>query len=478
MAKFYLTTTLPYINSEPHIGFALEIVRADVVARSRRLAGDEVFFNTGVDEHGLKIWRKAADLGMETQAYCDKLAASFDCLKNLLNLSYDNFIRTTDSHHQLAAQEFWRRCLANGDIYKQRYSIKYCVGCEMEKTDSELDNGHCPLHPDQELELIDEENYFFRLSKYQDQLLRLYDERPDLVVPANRLKEIRNFVASGLQDFSISRLASKLPWGVSVPDDSEQVMYVWFDALVNYISALGWPEREAEFGQWWPGVQIAGKDNLRPQALMWQAMLMSAGLPNSRQIFIDGFITSGGQKMSKSLGNVVAPAALVEKFGAEAVRYYLLAEINDREDGDYTEERFMEVYQADLANGLGNLFSRLGNLAWKYGLDPINPEVSGELYTKVIHYLDGWHFNQAIGEIWSVWRLIDKELTDQQPWKLDETAARQVLQPLVRQLVEAAYCLQVFLPTTAQQILEFFSQPLVGKPSPLFPRLDKIDNLK
>lgn len=475
MAQFYLTTTLPYINSEPHLGFALEIVRADALARAHRLAGDNVFFNTGVDEHGLKVWRKAQGLGLETQAYCDKLAASFNDLKKLLDLSYDNFIRTTDQHHQAAAQEFWRRCLASGDIYKQHYSVKYCVGCEMEKTDSELENGHCPLHPDQDLELIDEENYFFRLSKYQNQLLKLYDSQPDFVVPANRLKEIRNFVANGLQDFSISRLVSKLPWGVVVPDDPEQVMYVWFDALVNYISAIGWPDKPEKFNQWWPAVQIAGKDNLRPQALMWQAMLMSAGLPASRQIFIDGFITAGGQKMSKSLGNVISPVELVEKFGADVVRYYLLAEINDRDDGDYTDERFMEVYQADLANGLGNLFSRLGNLAWKNGLNPLAPKI-GQLYTKVIQSVENWQFNQAVGYIWQVYRQIDKKLTEQQPWKLETAAAQKSLQPLVEDLVDAAYCLQIFLPTTAKTILNFFSQPITGKPKPLFPRFDQFNN--
>ena len=475
MAQFYLTTTLPYINSEPHLGFALEIVRADALARAHRLAGDNVFFNTGVDEHGLKVWRKAQGLGLETQAYCDKLAASVNDLKKLLDLSYDNFIRTTDQHHQAAAQEFWRRCLASGDIYKQHYSVKYCVGCEMEKTDSELENGHCPLHPDQDLELIDEENYFFRLSKYQNQLLKLYDSQPDFVVPANRLKEIRNFVANGLQDFSISRLVSKLPWGVAVPDDPEQVMYVWFDALVNYISAIGWPDKPEKFNQWWPAVQIAGKDNLRPQALMWQAMLMSAGLPASRQIFIDGFITAGGQKMSKSLGNVISPVELVEKFGADVVRYYLLAEINDRDDGDYTDERFMEVYQADLANGLGNLFSRLGNLAWKNGLNPLAPKI-GQLYTKVIQSVENWQFNQAVGYIWQVYRQIDKKLTEQQPWKLETAAAQKSLQPLVEDLVDAAYCLQIFLPTTAKTILNFFSQPITGKPKPLFPRFDQFNN--
>ncbi len=475
MAKFYLTTTLPYINSEPHIGFALEIVRADALARSRRLAGDEVFFNTGTDEHGLKIWRKAESQGLGVQEYCDKLATSFKELKDLLNLSYDNFIRTTDAKHQAAAQEFWRRCEANGDIYKKQYSVKYCVGCEMEKTDSELENGRCPLHPNQDLELIDEENYFFRLSKYQDKLLALYDERNDFVVPDNRLKEIRNFVANGLQDFSISRLASKLPWGIPVPGDEDQVMYVWFDALVNYISALGWPEQEANFAEWWPGLQIAGKDNLRPQALMWQAMLLSAGIPNSQQIFINGFITSGGQKMSKSLGNVVSPKELVEKYGAEPVRHFLLAEINDREDGDYTEERFLESYQANLANGLGNLFSRLGNLAWKYELSLVNKGDKSELNTKVEQLIKEWHFNQAINEIWNVYRSLDGQLTEKQPWKLPLTEAQICLKPMVEQFIEATIALRPFLPATAEKILDFFQQPLTGKPEPLFLRIDKLN---
>ena len=474
MAKFYITTTLPYINAEPHLGFALEIVRADALARAHRLSGDEVFFNTGVDEHGLKVWRKARELKMEPQAYCDQSALSFKGLKDLLNLSYDNFIRTTDPHHEAAAQEFWRRCAAHGDIYKQHYKIKYCVGCEMEKTDSELVNGHCPLHPDQELELIDEENYFFRLSRYQKRLLDLYDSRPDFVVPTARLQEIKNFALRGLRDFSISRLASKLPWGVPVPDDASQVMYVWFDALVNYISALGWPEDSDNFLAWWPGVQIAGKDNLRPQALMWQAMLMSAGLEPSRQIFIDGFITAGGQKMSKSSGNIIGPQELTKRFGIDAVRYYLLAQVNDDDDGDYSLERFEEVYEADLANGLGNLFSRLGNLAWRYNLTPVYPVKDGELYKKIIQLLYQWHFNQAIGEIWSVLRNLDKTLTQEEPWKKETEAAQDSLRPLIQQLVNAGYCLSIFLPQSAGSILDFFGHKAQGKPEPLFPRLNRL----
>jgi methionyl-tRNA synthetase len=238
MSKFYITTTLPYVNADPHIGFAAEIIKADVIARWQRLLGDDVFFNTGTDEHGQKIYEKAKEAGVDPQTYCDQYAAKFRSLKELLNLSVTNFIRTTDEKHILAAQEFWKRCEANGDIYKKNYKVKYCVGCELEKTDSELVNGCCPLHPDKQVTEIEEENYFFKFSKYQQPLLDFYKDRPDFVKPDWRFNEIRSFVERGLQDFSISRLSAKMPWGIPVPGDDSQVMYVWFDALVNYISCL------------------------------------------------------------------------------------------------------------------------------------------------------------------------------------------------------------------------------------------------
>jgi len=238
---FYITTTLPYVNGKPHVGYALEAVQADVLARQARLRGDEVVFNIGTDEHGQKILEKAQEAGMAPQAYCDEMAEYFRALKDTLDISYTHFVRTTDEQHQKTAQEFWRRSHAAGDIYKKQYQTKYCVGCELEKTDSDLDHGKCPDHPHMEIVVREEENYFFRFSKYQEALLTLYDERSDFVVPQNRLTEIRNFVAGGLQDFSISRLASKMAWGIPVPDDSEHVMYVWFDALTNYVSTLGWP---------------------------------------------------------------------------------------------------------------------------------------------------------------------------------------------------------------------------------------------
>ncbi len=332
MNKFYITTTLPYVNSDPHLGFALEMVQADVIARYHKLLGKEVFFNTGTDEHGLKIYRKAQEEGKEVQKYVDEYAEKFKKLMPALGISSDiHFIRTTDEHHKKACQEFWNRCYDNGDIYKKIYNVKYCVGCELEKTESDLDENNCCLiHPNLEIENIEEENYFFRFSKYQKPLLDLYNKYPDFVVPDFRFNEIKEFVKRGLRDFSISRLKEKMPWGVPVLGDSEHVMYVWFDALINYVSTLGWPEssgqRTADSGQavrstfnvqrfeeFWGtqdepnALQIAGKDNIRQQAAMWQAMLMSAGLPNTRQIIIHGFITSGGQKMSKSLGNVADP---------------------------------------------------------------------------------------------------------------------------------------------------------------------------
>ena len=368
--KFYITTTLPYVNADPHIGFASEIVRADIIARYRRLAGDNVFFNTGTDEHGLKIYRKAQEQGVDTKTYVDGYVKKFDDLKKALNLSYDNFIRTTDENHIKSAQEFWKKCEENGDIYKKNYRVKYCVGCELEKTESELDeNGYCPLHPNQKIEIIEEENYFFKWSNYGQKLLDFYKENPDFVVPDFRFNEIKRFIERGLEDFSISRLKEKMPWGVPVPNDDEHIMYVWFDALVNYISCLGWPEDKENFEQFWGtkenrnAIQVAGKDNLRQQSAMLQAMLMSAGLPLSKQIYIFGFVNSEGKKMSKSLGNVVSPFDLVEEYGTDAVRYYIARHLNTFEDSDFTEEKFKEAYNANLANGLGNLVSRVMKMA-------------------------------------------------------------------------------------------------------------------
>ena len=474
---FYLTTTLPYVNAEPHIGFALEIVHADIAARYHTLRGEDVFFNTGTDEHGIKIYRKALEEGKEPQAYVDEYAEKFRNLKEKLNLCPDlHFIRTTDTHHKEAAQEFWQRCAKSGDIYKKNYQLKYCVGCELEKTDSELVDGRCPIHPNLEIELINEENYFFCWSRYQKDLLTLYEKHPDLVVPDFRFNEIKKFVEAGLEDFSISRLKKKMPWGVPVPDDAEHVMFVWFDALINYISTLGWPNDEANFTKFWGtvehpnGIQMAGKDQIRQQAAMWQAMLMSAGLPPSKQILIHGFINVGGQKMSKSLGNVVDPIAIVDEYGEDALRYYLARHIHPFEDSDFTMEKFKEAYNANLANGLGNLVARILKLSSQY-LDK-TPKIPDLKEVPEIHkHAGAFEFNQAMDSLWHWMRWLDELIQEQRTFEVVKTnkiIGQKQLTYLLTQLAKIAVSLEPFMPGTSRKIIDAIVQN--KKPANLFPR--------
>jgi len=413
--KFYITTTLPYVNAEPHIGFALEIIRADAWVRFMRSRGNEVFFNTGTDEHGQKVFQRAQELGLETQTFCDQLAENYRGLKKTFNLSYDNFIRTTDKRHIEAAQEFWRQSKANGHIYKKPYKIKYCVGCELEKTESELEDGKCLLHPNLEIEIIEEENYFFKFSEFQKKLLQLYKENPEFVVPAHRFNEIKKFVENGLEDFSISRLKTKMPWGIEVPDDKEHVMYVWFDALINYISAIGWPDDLKKFNKWWPAVQVAGKDNIRQQSAMWQTMLMSVGLAPSKQIFINSFITSAGQKMSKSLGNVISPNEMVEKFGPDGTRWLLLSLNTFGDDMNLTWEGMAEKYNADLANGLGNLLERVFTLIIKNNISLETP-FSSE-YKNYDNDMENMRFSDVVKKTTATMKELDHYLDKKQPWK-------------------------------------------------------------
>ena len=471
--KFYITTTLPYVNSDPHIGFAAEIVRADVLARYHRQLGDDVFFNTGTDEHGLKIYRKAKEQGIETQKYVDKYAKRFNDLKVALNLSYNSFIRTTDKNHIKLAQEFWKRCADNGDIYKKNYKIKYCVGCELELTESELVNGKCPHHPNQELETIEEENYFFRWSKYQDKLLKFYEKNPNFVVPSKRFNEIKNFIKQGLKDFSISRLKEKMPYGVQVPNDNKHVMYVWFDALTNYINCLDWARNSKKFKDFWPGIQVAGKDNLRQQTAMWQAMLMSAGIQNSKQVLVFGFITSNGQKMSKSIGNVVNPNDLIKKYNTDATRYYLLSELQPFEDSDFTEEKFKIKYQADLANGLGNLVSRTSALLEKNNIKlDISINKKSKLTNQINDEMKKYRFDNALKIIWQKIKEMDEYLSDKAPWKIsNEKEIKEILKFTAQNILNIAYSLQPFMPETAEKIKKQFLEKQIKKQKPLFLRL-------
>ena len=472
---FYITTTAPYVNADPHIGFALEIIQADVIARYKKLLGYDVAFGFGTDEHGLKIYRKAIESKKDPQTYCDEYAKKFDDLTKTLNVGVTHFIRTTDSKHLMAAQEFWNRCLENNDIYKKNYRVKYCVGCELEKTDSELVNNRCPIHPNLEIENYEEENYFFKFSNYQKKLLELYQKNTSFVLPANRLEEIINFVGKGLQDFSISRLKSKMPWGVDVPNDPEHVMYVLFDALVFYISNIDWPKDEKEFSKWWPVVQLAGKDNLRQQSAIWQAMLMSAGLPTSKQILIHGFITSDGQKMSKSLGNVINPFDLVKTYGIDAVRYYLLKEIPAFDDGDFSYSRMNEIYNADLANELGNLVSRLTNLGENDGLEINDTFSTGSnssyVSSEVEKLFNDFQFNLILESIWRNIKNLNKSLDAFAPWKKKPDERKEFLLSSLAKLSSIGFELLPFLPETAEKILKA-TQGKIKKIPPLFPKLN------
>jgi methionyl-tRNA synthetase len=483
---FYITTTLPYVNAEPHIGFAMEIIRADIIARAKKLAGYEVFFNTGTDEHGLKVQQSAKQLNLDPQAYVDQVSAKFKEVLPVLGVALDepgitfNFIRTTDPHHVKAAGEFWKLVEKNGKkaadgpyIYKKDYSAKYCVGCELEKTESELVNGRCPLHPLSDLEIIEEENYFFKFSAFQQKLLDLYEGRAPyegrspLVVPDFRFNEIKAFVSRGLEDFSISRLKEKMVWGVPVPDDDKHVMYVWFDALVDYISAIGWPDDEVKdkkdagaFKKWWIDtggvVQYCGKDNLRQQSAIWQAMLMAAGLPPSKTIVIDGFITGdGGLKMSKSLGNTVDPLDIVKEYGTDALRYYVAREISPFEDSPFTVERFREAYNANLANGIGNLTSRIMKMA-EANLDGVSV-ADVEMPKDYQDSIAAYDLKAAMDIIWSKTSSLDGIIQREQPFKLikeDEKKGQEVITKMVKELFHVAKLLEPFLPSTSLKIQE------------------------
>ncbi len=473
----YLTTTLPYVNANPHLGHALEFVEADFVARIFRINGDEVFFNIGTDEHGAKIEKKAKEAKETPQKYVDTHAARFREFAEKFDISFDSFIRTTDAQHISSAQEFWKRCMKAGDIYKAEYEVKYCVGCELEKTDSELENGKCPLHFSQEIEIRKEENYYFRFSKYQEALLAKYAQQKDFVVPKERMHEITSFVSRGLKDFSISRRKEKLSWGIPVPGDDEQVMYVWFDALVNYLSVIGWPNDSASFNAWWPVTHFAGKDNLRQQSAMWQAMLLSAQLPFSKQVFIHGFLISDGKKMSKSLGNIIDPLVIIERFGAEALRYILLRHVNPFEDSDVTEELIHEHYTANLTNGLGNLVARVMTLAEEHLSHPI--EMNGEdtlLNKEFLLKVEQFRFHEAMDFIFAKISDADTFIAEHKPYKgiksgdtVEREKARDEITKLVNDLFLIATHLAPAMPRTSATIISAIRKN--EKPENLFPRV-------
>lgn len=452
----YITTTLPYVNDKPHIGHVLEFVQTDAIARAARLRGREVFFNTGTDEHGQKIFQKAQEEGRDVHEYVDIYARHFEELKGTLALSNDAFIRTTNKHHIAAATELWRRCAAAGDIYKTTFEGLYCVGCERFLTARDIVDDACPLHPNLQLERVAEENYFFRLSNYTEKLRAYLTE--DTVVPEARRKEALELVGSGLEDFSISRRKERMSWGIPVPDDDEQVMYVWFDALTNYISTLGWPEDTAgNFKKFWADgetLQTAGKDQVRFQSLMWQAMLMSAGVPTTDRVFYHGFVTSGGQKMSKSLGNVIDPVAYAEEFGTDALRYFLLRHIHPTEDSDFTRERFVDDYNAHLANGLGNLVSRVMKMA-EDNLDaPVTVPEQDDL-SELFAAFDAYDCNAACDVVWKEISALDLRIQETEPFKLvktDPEKGKALIADLAIALYKIGRMLYPIMPATNEAI--------------------------
>lgn len=477
--KFYLTTTLPYVNAPLHMGHALEFVRADTIVRYKKLLGFDVFFNTGTDEHGMKIFEKAKEENISAQEFVDK---SFDTFKEQIKIfgicDDAHFVRTTDKHHIKAAQEFWKLVEANGFIYKKNYEAKYCVGCESEKTDSELVDGFCVDHPGIPLKIIQEENYFFKYTAFQEKLLNFYETNPNFVIPDFRFNEMKNFVKNGLQDFSISRLKEKMPWGIPVPGDEDQVMYVWFDALTNYISTLGWPEDKENFEAFWKygnPTQYCGKDNTRFQSAMWQAMLMAADLPNSKQIVVNGFITGeGGIRMSKTLGNVVDPRDIANKYGVDALRYFLLKEVSSFEDSPFTIERFKDAYNSGLVNGLGNLTSRILTMSSNYGVALSEEDLKMKYYTEPVSELEEFDICKHINNIWFNVSNLNEFISKNEPFKkikVDEEGAKKDLHYLLYNLFVVALALEPMMPESSLKIQELIREN--KKPeAPLFPRVD------
>ena len=473
--SFVVTTPLYYVNDLPHIGSAYTTIAADVLARFQRLKGKPVLMITGTDEHGQKIQRTAQSKGRLPQEHCDEIAAGFEKLWQLLDIKYDRFSRTTAVHHQAIVKEFFNRVWQKDDIYLGRQQGWYCVSCEEFKEERELLEGkRCPIHPNVETEWRDEQNYFFRLSKYQKQLETLYQEQPDFIQPESRRNEVLSFVSRGLQDFSISRV--NLDWGFPVPVDASHTLYVWFDALLGYVTALLEPDEEPTLenalAKWWPiNLHLIGKDILRFHAVYWPAMLMSADLSICGRVFGHGFLTKDGMKMGKTLGNTLDPVALVNRYGADAVRYYFLKEIEFGKDGDYNETRFVNTLNADLANDLGNLLNRTLGMVKKYCSGCV-PNISGEeipdenalkqiglsLGDRVGNAYEALAFNKACTEILMLVQASNKYIDEQAPWILykqgEHEKVKQVLYSVLESVRLAAYLLSPVIPTISSAIYQ------------------------
>ncbi|MEK7541499.1 MAG: methionine--tRNA ligase [Patescibacteria group bacterium] len=487
--KFYITTAIPYVNDRPHMGHALEFVQADVLARYHRARGEEVRVLSGADENALKNVQAAERAGIPVRDFIEANARLFADLALRLNVHFDVFQRGSDTaHHYPSSQELWKRCAAAGDIYKKSYAGLYCLGCEAFYTPEELTpDGECREHPGRKLEVVSEENYFFRLSRYRDQLTELITSDAIRIVPATRKNEVLGFLASPLEDISISRSNERARnWGVPVPRDESQKMYVWFDALNIYQSGVGFGWDDAQYQKWWPAdMHLIGKGIIRFHGVYWPAFLLSAKLPLPKSIVVHGYITVDGKKMSKTVGNVIDPFALIEKYGADAVRYYLLREIPSGEDGDFSIKKFEDRYNGDLANGIGNLVARVAKLGEKispirFGSADTNTAIREQLdfiHTSYEATIEEFDLNIALGNLWTLIGVADRYINDQRPWivRSDIEALGLVIGNAAIIIDSIAQFIAPFLPDTAAKIREQISVAegkIVIKRGPhLFPRL-------
>ncbi len=464
--KFYITTAIPYVNAKPHVGHALEFVQSDTIARYQKLIGRNVKLLSGSDENALKNVQAAESLGKDVQSFVDENSILFQKLAERLNVNFDFFQKGSNKNHYLSSQELWKRCEEAGDIYKKDYEGFYCVGCELFYEKDELnENGECFEHPGKPLQKVSETNYFFKLSRYQEDIKKLLESDDLKITPQSRKNEMLSFIERGLEDISISRSNERAKnWGVPVPGDDTQRMYVWFDALNIYRSGLG-----NEYENFWPAdIHVIGKGITRFHAIYWPAFLMSAKLPLPKGLFVHGYFTVDGQKMSKTLGNVVDPIELIEKYGTDALRYYFLSQIPATDDGDFSEDKLKTVYNADLANGLGNLVARVSKLCEK-----INFKVEGknEFSSETSSALNLYSFNIALESIWNRIRKADKFINENEPWKIqDNEKLKEVLTTVVKDIQIVAFDLQPFLPDTARKILTQFSGEIKSS-TPLFPRM-------